>query len=138
MLKKFFGSYAGYAILVIRLALGVIFVAHGGQKLFGLWGGPGLQGFAGYLGSIGVQPALPLAFLSAAGEFFGGAAVLLGVLARWGAFILIVDMIVAVATVHWAHGFFIMNQGYEYNVALIGMSLAILFNGSGKCSFKQD
>ena len=138
MLKKIFGGWSGYAMLMIRLGLGIIFVAHGGQKLFGLWGGPGVHGFAMFLSQLGVQPAVPFAFLSAAAEFFGGAMVLLGIYARWGAFFLIGDMIVAVVTVHWSHGFFLMNQGYEYNVALIAMSLAILFNGSGKFSIKED
>lgn len=130
--------FSGFSLLPIRLALGWVFIGHGGQKLFGLWGGPGLHGFAGMLGSMGITPALPMALLSAGGEFFGGLLILLGLYARFGAVMILIDMVVAIATVHWRHGFFLQNQGYEYNVALIAMCLSILFAGSGKWSVKQD
>ena len=137
MLDKIFGGLGGFSLLVIRIALGWIFIAHGGQKLFGLWGGSGLQGFAGMLSGMGLGHAMLLAFLSAGAEFFGGLMILLGVYARWGAFFVIGDMVVAVMTVHLQNGFFLQNKGYEYNVALIAMCLSILFAGSGKWSLKQ-
>ena len=138
MLQKIFSPLKEYSLLPIRIALGWIFIAHGGQKLFGWWGGMGLEGFAGFLNSLGVHPAMLWAFLSAGAEFFGGLMILFGVYARWGALLITIDMIVAVATVHWSHGFFIMNQGYEYNVAILGMTLCILYSGSGRFSIKQD
>ena len=138
MLQKVFFRFREYAILPIRLGLGSIFIAHGGQKLFGFWGGSGLKGFAMMLENLGMSPGLPYALLAAGGEFFGGLMVLLGIFARWGALFLLGVMVVAIATVHGKNGFFLMNQGYEYNIALIGMSLAILFNGSGKFSIKGD
>ena len=138
MLNKIFNRFSAYALLPIRLALGWIFIAHGGQKLFGLWGGQGLQGFATFLQSLGLHFPLFMAFLSAGAEFFGGLAILLGAYARWGALLITIDMIVAIATVHWSHGFFIMNQGYEYNVAILGLTFAILFSGSGPFSIKPD
>jgi len=138
MLKKIFGSWGGYTLLPVRLALGSIFIAHGGQKLFGLWGGPGIQGFGMYLDGLGLKPGFVFALLAGCAEFFGGLMVLLGIYARWGALFISVVMGVAVATVHWKNGFFLMNQGYEYNVALLGLALALVFGGSGKFSIKGD
>lgn len=131
-------SGADIGLLLLRLGLGVIFVAHGGQKLFGWWGGRGLaatvQGFETGLGI----PA-PLAYLAVFTEFFGGLAVIVGVLARLAALGLGVTMIVAMAKVHLAHGFFLANpskpdagSGIEFNLALLAMSLAVLLAGPGR------
>lgn len=138
MLQKIFSNCKEYHLLPVRLALGWIFIAHGGQKLFGLWGGSGLQGFAGSLETLGLKPAMFWALLAGGAEFLGGLMVLLGVFARWGALFILAVMAVAVATVHWKNGFFLSNSGYEYNVAIIGLALCILFAGSGRFSLKQD
>ncbi|MBI4124564.1 MAG: DoxX family protein [Deltaproteobacteria bacterium] len=138
MLQKIFSNFKDYSLIPVRLALGWIFIAHGGQKLFGLWGGPGLIGFAGSLESLGLKPAIFWALLAGCTEFFGGLMVLLGIFSRWGALFIIGVMVVAVATVHWKNGLFLSNQGYEYNVALIGLALAILYSGSGRFSIKRD
>lgn len=138
MLQKIFQNCKEYHLLPIRLALGWIFIAHGGQKLFGLWGGAGLQGMAGSLESMGMKPAMLWALLAAGGEFFGGLAVLLGIYARWGAFFIIIVMTVAIALVHGKRGFFMENHGFEYNVALLGLAFSILFAGSGRFSIKRD
>ncbi|MDO8608411.1 MAG: DoxX family protein [Phaeospirillum sp.] len=137
MLQKIFGRFSGYSIIVLRVALGVIFIAHGGQKLFGWWGGSGLNGFADSLGQGGMPYPMLMATLAASAEFFGGIMVLFGIFARWGALFILCVMLVAIATVHAKNGFFLHNRGYEYNLALIAMSLAILFAGSGKWSVKQ-
>lgn len=138
MLQKIFGGFRDFSLLPVRLALGWIFIAHGGQKLFGLWGGQGLTGFSASLESLGIKPAILFALFAGCAEFFGGLAVLLGFYARWGAFFITIVMIVAVATVHAPNGFFLSNQGYEYNVALLGLALCILYGGSGRFSVKQD
>ena len=138
MLQKFVGKYQSFFLLPTRIALGWIFIAHGGQKLFGLWGGSGLKGFAMNLESLGMAPGMPFALMAASAEFFGGLMVLLGIFARWGALFIMGVMVVAIATVHGKNGFFMMNQGYEYNVALLGLALTILLGGSGKFSIKGD
>lgn len=138
MLQKIFVNFKSFSLLPVRLALGWIFIAHGGQKLFGLWGGMGLQGFAGSLEGLGLKPAVFWAILAGCAEFFGGLAVLLGLFARWGAFFIGIVMAVAVAKIHASHGFFMSNQGYEYNVAILGLCLCILFAGSGRWSIKPD
>jgi len=138
MLKKIFNRFNDFSLLPIRIGLGWIFIAHGGQKLFGWWGGHGLHGFAGSLESMGMKPAMFWAVFAAVQELVGGLMVLFGVYARWGALFLIGVMIFAIALVHGKNGFFLMNRGYEYNVALIAMSICILFKGSGPYSIKGD
>lgn len=138
MLQKIFANFKDYSLIPVRLALGWIFIAHGGQKLFGLWGGQGLQGMAGSLESLGIKPAMLFAILAAGAEFFGGLAVLLGLFARWGAFFIGIVMLVAIAKVHAPNGFFMSNHGYEYNVAILGLALCILFTGPGRFSIKSD
>jgi len=135
-----FGTYPSWSLLIVRVVLGVIFFAHGAQKVFGWFGGHGLQGTVGYFQqALRIPPALTV--LAALAECFGGLAVLVGFLARLAALGLIVDMLVAVAKVHWRHGFFLnwslqqgKGHGFEMNLALIGMALAILAGGAGAVS----
>lgn len=138
MFGKIFGRFSSLSLLPVRIALGWIFIAHGGQKLFGLWGGHGLQSTAGFFEQMGFRPGILHAILAGGGEFFGGLMVLLGLWPRFGALLISIVMAVAVYTVHAKNGFFLANQGYEYNVALLGLSLCILFGGSGKWSVKPD
>ena len=111
------------ALLVARLIVGVIFVAHGSQKLFGAFGGPGLAGVVGMMG--------PLGYLVTIGEFFGGLGLILGVLSRFSAAALTLIMLGAIAMVHGKNGFF-APTGFEYNLALIGLLAPILIAGPGR------
>src|SRR5688500_18071068 len=105
-----------WGLLVLRLVLGLTFLLHGAQKLFGAFGGPGIDGFTDSVGRLGLPgPALLWAYLAAGAEFFGGLAVLLGVLTEFGAAAIAFTMIVAIWKVHGKNGFFAGNQGYEYN-----------------------
>jgi putative oxidoreductase len=138
-----FGTYPSWSLLIVRVVLGVIFFAHGAQKMFGWFGGHGLKGTIGYFRqALGISPALTV--LAALTECFGGLAVLVGVLARPVAVGLIVNMLVAIATVHWPNGFFLnwsleagKGHGFEMNLALIGMALAILVGGAGVLSIDR-
>jgi putative oxidoreductase len=96
-------------LLVLRLVLGVIFIGHGAQKLFGSFGGPRISGFAKMLEQLGVKPAKPMAILAGLAEFGGGILVMLGLLTPLAALALIGVMIVAVLTVHLNNGFFNTN-----------------------------
>lgn len=138
MLGKIFNRCGGYTIVIIRIALGWIFIAHGGQKLFGLWGGSGLGPFAQSLEGLGIPFPSIMALIAGSAEFFGGLMVLLGLYARWGALFIISVMAVAVYAIHWKNGLFLQNHGYEYNAAVIAMCLSILFAGSGRWSIKHD
>lgn len=121
---------ADVALLVIRLGLGVIFVAHGGQKLFGWFGGAGLKGTIAWMsGSLHVPAALVV--LAAVAEFFGGLGVLTGLLTRVAALGIACVMGVAIATTHWQHGFFNGANGIEFPLMLLVCALALMIGGSG-------
>lgn len=127
-----------WAPVAIRLGLAVIFIAHGGQKLFGIWGGPGLQAtIEAFERSIGVPFYLTLVVVAT--EFFGGLTVLIGFLTRLAAAGLAIDMAGAIIKVHLMNGFFLnwsitpgKGHGYEFNLALLAMSIALLLSGPGK------
>jgi len=120
-------SAIAWALLVARVVVGVIFMAHGSQKLFGAFGGPGLAGVVKMLGPVG--------YLVTVDEFFGGLGLLVGVLSRFSAFWLIVDMIGAIVLVHGKNGFFLgAKPGFEYALALIGLLAVILLAGPGRLS----
>lgn len=118
-----------YALLVTRVIVGVIFSAHGAQKLFGWFGGDGMEGILKLAGQLG--------WLVAIGEFFGGLGLIFGILPRFSAAANIVTMIGAIAMVHWKNGFFLQNQGYEFNLALIGLLATILIAGPGRFSLSH-
>lgn len=124
------------ALLILRLALGIVMFAHGAQKLFGWYGGPGPDGFLGWMASMGV-PA-PLAWLAIVVEFFGGIAVVLGVLARLAALGFAVNMLVATFVVHWKNGFFAGDGGWEFTFVLLAVSLAIAIAGPGRYALAPD
>jgi putative oxidoreductase len=116
-----------WALLCVRIAAGVVFVAHGSQKLFGAFGGPGLAGIVQMMGPIG--------YLVTIGEFFGGLGLILGFLSRFSASSLIVVMLGAIAMVHAKNGFFLGEKpGFEFNFALIGLLAAVLIAGPGRIS----
>ena len=119
------------ALLLLRIALGVVFLVHGGQKLFGWWGGPGLDGFVTGMRSMGI-PA-PLAYLAVFTEFFGGAALIAGLFTRLAAAGIGVTMAVAMFKVHFANGFLLSNEGggFEYTFVLLLASAAIMIAGPG-------
>jgi putative oxidoreductase len=122
------------ALLVLRLVLGGVFVAHGAQKLFGSFGGPGIEGTAGFHEQLGIKPAKPMAILAGLAEFVGGMLVAAGFLTPLAALALIVVMIVAIVKVHLKNGFFAASGGYEFNLVLIAVAVALLLAGSGAYS----
>jgi putative oxidoreductase len=119
------------ALLVLRLVLGGVFVAHGAQKLFGSFGGPGIEGTAGFHEQLGIKPAKPMAILAGLAEFVGGIPVIAGFLTPLAALALIVVMIVAILKVHLENDFFAASGGYEFNLVLIAVAAALLLAGSG-------
>lgn len=136
-IKALFSTRAGYGLTVLRVIVGIIFIAHGSQKLFGAFGGYGLEGTGQWMESIGLAPGYLMALLSGSGEFFGGVAVLIGLLARPAAAVLVVLLVVAIFSVHIGNGLFMSNNGYEFALALLGGSLAILIEGAGKLSLDR-
>lgn len=126
------------APLMLRLPLGLIFMAHGSQKLLGLFGG---QGLTGTLNTFEVKMGIPPVFtlLAILAEFGGGFGILTGFLTRLSAAGIAGVMLVAIYKVHWVNGFFLNSaclagrgHGIEYNVALLGMALYLLIAGGGR------
>jgi putative oxidoreductase len=114
------------SLLILRVIVGIIFAAHGAQKLFGVFGGMGLTETVKLMG--------PLGYLVTIGEFFGGLGLVVGFLTRFSAASLIVIMLGAIALVHGKNGFFLDKGGFEYNLALIGLLAPILLCGPGAYS----
>lgn len=125
---------AGFDTLPMRIGAGAIFASHGAQKLFGWFGGYGLEGTAGWMTSIGLEPGLLMAGMAGGAEFFGGVFLFLGLLVRPAALMLAITMIVAIVTVHLQNGLFMSNNGYEFGLALLVISIALLFRGAGSLS----
>ncbi|EJN33217.1 MULTISPECIES: DoxX family protein [Pseudomonas] len=134
LINKVLFTRAGYGLTILRIAVGVIFAAHGSQKLFGLFGGYGLAGTAQYMDSIGLHPGYVMATLAGGTEFFAGLALIIGLLVRPAALGLTFLSLVAIFTVHIGNGLFMANNGYEFALALLGGSLAVLIEGAGKLS----
>jgi putative oxidoreductase len=120
--------------LALRIPVGIIFAAHGAQKLFGWFGGYGLEGTGQFFGSVGLNPGNLLALLAGLAEFFGGLALVAGLLVRPAAAALAFAMLVAIFAVHWGKGFFAASGGYEFALALFAASLSLLFTGAGRFS----
>jgi putative oxidoreductase len=124
----------GTAALALRVPVGIIFAAHGAQKLFGWFGGYGLDGTGQFFGSIGLNPGYLMALLAGLAEFIGGLALVAGVLVRPAATALAFTMLVAIFAVHFSKGFFMSSGGYEYALALFAASVALLLSGGGRLS----
>lgn len=136
-IQHIFLTNNGIAGLVLRLSAGAIFIAHGAQKLFGSFGGYGLQGTAQWMASIGLEPGYLMALAAGSAEFVGGIALLIGLLTRPAAFMLAITMLVDIIGVHLPNGLFMSNNGYEFALALLGISVALVFNGGGKFSLDR-
>ena len=132
--QRILSTQQSWAPLALRLPLGIIFIAHGAQKLFGWFGGYGLEGTGQWMGSIGLQPGYLMALLAGAAEFFGGLALVFGLLVRPAALSLAFAMIVAIFAVHIDKGLFMSNNGYEFALALLAASVSLLVSGAGRLS----
>lgn len=123
-----------FALLVLRISIGTVFILHGLQAAFGLLGGPGINGFSGMLTGLGFKPAMLWAYIGAYTELLGGLFLLLGIFSRISASLIIIFMIVAAWKVHWVKGFFIQSGGFEYNFVIICTCIALVLLGPGKFS----
>ena len=121
-------------LLVLRLVLGLTLAAHGGQKLFGWFGGYGIAGTGGWMESIGFRPGKVHAALAGSAEFGGGLLLALGFLTPVGAALVIAVMIVAIGSVHLPKGFFNSEGGFEYNLLIVAAAAALAFAGPGAYS----
>jgi putative oxidoreductase len=135
------GTSNDVALTILRLGLGVVFLAHGAQKLLGCFGGYGFHGTMGFFEHMGM-PA-PVAFLVICTEFFGGLGLIVGLLTRIAALGIGVEMIGAIFMVHLKNGFFMnwygtqKGEGFEYHLLAIAMAAALLLRGAGAFSLDR-
>ena len=134
LINRIVSTNASWAPLALRLPIGIIFVAHGAQKLFGWFGGYGLAGTGQWMDSIGLHPGALMALLAGGAEFFGGLALLAGFLVRPAAALQAFAMLVAIFGVHIGKGLFAANNGYEYALALLAVTVALVVSGAGRLS----
>jgi putative oxidoreductase len=125
------------AFTAFRAAVGAVFLAHGTQKLFGWFGGHGLENTGKAFDSIGLKPGRRMALAAGASEAGGGALLATGFLTPVGAAATIGVMTQATRTVHWSKGFFVTEGGYEYNLTLIAAAFAIAEHGPGPISLDR-
>jgi putative oxidoreductase len=121
-------------LLLIRVVLGALLVGHGTQKLFGWFGGHGLEATGGFFESLGYRPGRQKATLAGAAEAGGGALLVLGLLTPLGSAALIGVMVNAVGSVHRTRGPWVTDGGYEYNLLIAAAAAAIAFTGPGHAS----
>jgi putative oxidoreductase len=139
MLRKLIHTNNQAAPAILRLVLGVVFFAHGAQKMLGWWGG---YGFSGTMGMFTHQMGVPavFAFLAIAAEFFGGLGLIVGLLGRVAAFGIACNMVVAIVKVHAPNGLFMnwtghqKGEGFEYHLLVLAMTGVIMIVGSGALS----
>ena len=141
-MRKIFSTSNDLTLTILRLVLGVVFFAHGAQKMLGWFGGYGFHGTMGFFTAKMGIPA-PLAFLAICAEFFGGLGLIVGLLSRIAAFGITVNMLVAIVTVHAANGFFMnwsgqqKGEGFEYHLLAITIALVLMVKGSGAFSIDR-
>ncbi len=122
------------AIFFIRATLGVIFLAHGLQKTFGLFGGPGVEGVTGMLKSMGFAYPVMWAWILSLTELIGGLFLILGILPRISAALIAIIMVVAIVKVHGPKGLFSMQGGFEYQLLILMTCISLMITGAGKFS----
>ena len=141
MLHKLLPTNNDLVLTVVRLVLGVVFFAHGAQKMLGWFGGYGYSATMGYFEHGGI-PAV-FAFLAIAAEFFGGIGLLLGLLSRVAAFGITCNMLVAIATLHHRFGLFMnwtgqqKGEGFEFHLLVLAITFLIMVRGGGAFSLDR-
>jgi putative oxidoreductase len=142
MIRRIYATDDSAATAILRVVLGIVFFAHGAQKMLGWFGGFGFAGTMGFFTGMMHIPA-PLAFLAIAAEFFGGIGLILGFLTRIAAFGIGVNMLVAIMTVHHTFGFFMnwagtqKGEGFEFHLLVLAMVAFLMIRGGGAFSIDR-
>ncbi|MEO2075991.1 MAG: DoxX family protein [Bacillus sp. (in: firmicutes)] len=118
-------------LLLIRLVIGVLFIGHGAQKLFGWFGGYGLKGTGGWFESIGMKPGVTMALFAGLAELVGGLLFALGLLTPLAGIMIAATMLMAIVKVHAPNGLWSTANGYEYNLTLIAVAIGVALIGPG-------
>jgi len=129
MNEEALSRWQGWGITVLRITVGIVFLAHGGQKFFVI----GFDNVSAFMAKIGVPAPMPAAIVVTLVEFLGGVALVVGAFTRWAAAPLAITMLVAIMTVHLKAGFF-LPAGYEFALTLFSANVALVLLGSGEAS----
>ncbi|BCG57756.1 DoxX family protein [Paenibacillus sp. URB8-2] len=121
-------------LLLVRLIVGLLFIGHGAQKLFGWFGGYGPKGTGGWMDSIGIKPGVFMAVLAGLLELLGGVLFALGLFTPLAALFITLTMLGAIVKVHGKNGLWVTANGYEYNAVLIVVAIGIALIGAGAYS----
>lgn len=121
-------------LLVVRVVVGLLFVGHGAQKLFGWFGGYGPKGTGGWMESIGIKPGVAMAVAAGLMELIGGLLFVAGLLTPLAAVLIVLTMIGAIVKVHAPNGIWATANGYEYNLVLVAIAIGIALTGAGEYS----
>lgn len=121
-----------FGLLIIRLVIGVLFIGHGAQKLFGWFGGYGIKGTGGWFESIGIKPGVTMAVVAGLTELIGGLLFVLGLLTPLAGIMIAGTMVMAIVKVHGANGLWSTQNGYEYNLTILAVTIGIALTGSGQ------
>ena len=135
-MKKLMATTDSWGLLGLRLATGAIFIAHGLPK-FGVGGGGGLEGTAGWLAGMGLPLPMFMAILVASSEAIGGAMLIVGFMTRFAAATQVIAMLVAVFMVHWSSGF-TATGGYQWALLMAAAAFALMMDGAGKFSIDRN
>ena len=119
-------------LLIIRVVIGLIFMGHGAQKLFGWFGGYGIKGTGGWFESIGIKPGAAMALLAGLTELIGGILFTLGLLTPLAGIMIAGTMVMAIAKVHAPNGLWSTENGYEYNLTVIAVVIGVALIGPGQ------
>jgi putative oxidoreductase len=119
-------------LLIIRLVIGILFIGHGAQKLFGSFGGYGLKGTGGWLESIGIKPGVTMALVAGLAELIGGILFAVGLLTPVAGILIAATMLVAIVKVHGPNGLWVTSNGYEYNLTLLAVAIGVALIGPGQ------
>lgn len=133
MLERWIGNKRGFGLMILRLTVGVIFFIHGYRQIFSA-GVDGIEETAKSYEALGIYYPTLIAWLVGLAESFGGFCLIVGFFTREAALLQMLIMIAAVIAIHGPNGFFIANNGYEYNLALIGSCLCLVYSGAGSGS----
>lgn len=125
------------ALLLLRLTTGGLLIGHGGQKLFGWFSGPGLEGTSGWMESMGLKPGRPWAILAGGSEFVGGVLLSLGLFTPLGALSALSAMGMATTKVHWGKPIWVTEGGAELPLTNGAVATALILTGPGKISMDE-
>ncbi|MBR9882232.1 MAG: DoxX family protein [Oceanospirillales bacterium] len=135
--KKLMATHDGLSPLILRVPVGLVLMPHGAQKLFGWFGGGGLEGTGQWMASLGLEPGFLMALLAGSAEFFGGLALVLGLLTRLVGLVTAFTMLIAILFVHLGNGVFVSEGGWEYALVLLAASLSLTVSGGGRFSLDR-